>query len=69
MQWSYTQGITQRESSMEMIEVIKNFGPVRRGSFDRGSQNGSQDRRQNFEGNPRGIGRRVYNHKQNKNFH
>ena len=33
----------------------RNFGPVGRGSFSRGSQNGSQDRRQNFEGNPRGL--------------
>ena len=47
----------------------RNFGPVGRGSFGRGSQNGSQDRRQNFEGNTRGIGRGVYNHNQNKNFH
>ena len=46
----------------------RNFGLVGRGSFDRGSKNGSQDRRQNFEGNPRGIGRGVYNQNQNKNF-
>ena len=46
----------------------RNFGLVGRGSFSRGSQNGSQDRRQNFEGNPRGIGRGVYNQIQNKNF-
>ena len=47
----------------------RNFGPVGRGSFGRGSQNGSQDRRKNFEGNPRAIGRGVYNQNQNKNFH
>ena len=47
----------------------RNFGLVGRGSFGRGSQNGSQDRRQNFEGNPREIGRGVFNHNQNKNFH
>ena len=46
----------------------RNFGLVGRGSFGRGSQNGSQDRRQNFEGNPRGIGRGVYNQNQNKYF-
>ena len=46
----------------------RNFGPVGRGISGRGNQNGSQDRRQNFEGNLRGIGRGVYNHNQNKNL-
>ena len=46
----------------------RNFGLVGRGSFGRGNRNSSQDRRQNFEGNPRGIGRGVYNQNQNKNF-
>ena len=46
----------------------RNFGPVGRGSFGRGSRNGSQDRRQTFEDNPRGIGRGVNNQNQNKNF-
>ena len=46
----------------------RNFGLVGRGIFGRGSQNGSQDRRQNFEGNPRGIGRGVYNHNQKLSF-
>ena len=46
----------------------RNFGPVRRDSFSRGSQNGSQDRRQNLESNPRGVERGSYNQRQNKNF-
>ena len=33
-----------------------------------GRQNGSQDRRQNFEGNPRGIGKGLYKQNQNKNI-
>ena len=68
MQWSYTQGRTQRVFYGN-DRGNRNFGLVGRGSYGRGSRNGSQDRRQNFEGNPRGIGRGVYNQNQKKNFH
>ena len=43
----------------------RNFGLIGRGSFGRGGQNGSQDRRQNLENNPKGVGRGSYNQGQN----
>ena len=47
----------------------RNFGPVGRGSFGRGSQYVSQERRQNLENNPKGVGRGFYNQGQNRTFH
>ena len=44
----------------------RNFGPVGRGSFGRGGQNVSQERRQNLENNPKGVGRGSYNQEQNR---
>ena len=46
----------------------RNFGPIERDSFGKGSQNGSQDRRQNFKNNSRGVGRGSYNQEQSKLF-
>ena len=39
----------------------RNFGPIGRGNLGRGVQNVSQDRRQNLENNPKGVGRGSYN--------
>ena len=47
----------------------RNFGPVGRGSFGRGGQNVSQNRRQNFENNPKGVGRGSHNQGQSRTFH
>ena len=47
----------------------RNFGPIGRGSFGKGGQNVSQDRRQNLENNPKGVGRGSYNQGQNRTFH
>ena len=49
-------------------EGNRNFCPIGRGSFGRGGQNVSQDRRQNLENNPKGVGRGSYNQGQNKTF-
>ena len=44
----------------------RNFGTIGRGSFGRGGQSISQDRRQNLENNPKGRG--SYNQGQNRTF-
>ena len=46
----------------------RNFGPIERGSFGRGSQNASQDKRQNLENNPKCVARGSYNQGQNFSF-
>ena len=45
-----------------------NFGPIERGSFGWGSQNGSQDRRQNFKNNSTGVRKGSHNQGQSKIF-
>ena len=47
----------------------RNFGSVERGSFNRGSGDDNQGKRQIYEGNPRGNTRGRYNQNQNRNFH
>ena len=51
MQWKSIQGKIFRGND----RGNRNFGPIGRGSFGRGGQNVSQDKRQNLENNPKGV--------------